>query len=91
MAIRIFTGTIPDYSSEVDGLLLSGVMAGGPAETGRVFGRATSSSSWPGTRSPTSTTTPSPWIVLKVGEPASVVFMRGDERIETELIPEARQ
>ena len=32
MAIRIFTGTIPDYSSEVDGLLLSGVMGGGPAE-----------------------------------------------------------
>ena len=32
-AMRIFTGTIPDYSSAVDGLLLSGVMGGGPAET----------------------------------------------------------
>jgi S1-C subfamily serine protease len=29
--------------------------------------------------------------VLKVGEPASVVFLRDGERIETELVPEARQ
>jgi S1-C subfamily serine protease len=30
--MRAFTGTIPDYTTEVDGLLLSGVVAGGPAE-----------------------------------------------------------
>jgi S1-C subfamily serine protease len=30
--IRVFTGTIPDYSTEVKGLLLSGVIGGGPAE-----------------------------------------------------------
>ena len=30
--IRVFTGTIPDYSTEVEGLLLGGVMAGGPAD-----------------------------------------------------------
>ena len=30
--VRIFTGTIPDYSTEVKGLLLSGVIGGGPAE-----------------------------------------------------------
>src|SRR5437667_3594571 len=30
--VRVFTGTIPDYSTEVKGLLLGGVMAGGPAE-----------------------------------------------------------
>ena len=28
----MFTGTIPDYSSEVKGLLLGGVGGGGPAE-----------------------------------------------------------
>ena len=30
--IRVFTGTIPDYATEVKGLLLSGVIGGGPAE-----------------------------------------------------------
>jgi hypothetical protein len=30
--LRTYTGTIPDYSSEVDGLRLSGVVQGGPAE-----------------------------------------------------------
>ena len=30
--MRAFTGTIPDYTTEVEGLLLSGVVAGGPAE-----------------------------------------------------------
>ncbi len=28
----MFTGTIPDYATAVEGLLLGGVVAGGPAE-----------------------------------------------------------
>jgi Iap family predicted aminopeptidase len=30
--VRAFTGTIPDYTTEVDGLRLSGVIEGGPAD-----------------------------------------------------------
>ncbi|MEO8678784.1 MAG: M28 family peptidase, partial [Vicinamibacterales bacterium] len=30
--LRLFTGTIPDYASDVKGLLLGGVIGGGPAE-----------------------------------------------------------
>ena len=30
--LRAFTGTIPDYTVEVEGLLLSGVIGGGPAD-----------------------------------------------------------
>ena len=30
--LRVFTGTIPDYATAVEGLLLGGVVAGGPAE-----------------------------------------------------------
>ena len=30
--VRVFTGTIPDYAGDVKGLLLSGVIGGGPAE-----------------------------------------------------------
>ena len=88
--MRVSTGTIPDYSSEVDGLLLSGVMAGGPAERAglrqgdiivELAGRAVSN------------------IydymfaldLLMVGEPAAVAFMRDGERFESELIPDARQ
>ena len=90
MAIRIFTGTIPDYSSEVDGLLLSGVMAGGPAETaglreGDIIVELAGQS----------ITNIYDYTyaldLLKVGEPASVAFMRAGERIETELIPESRE
>jgi hypothetical protein len=31
-SVRAYTGTIPDYTTEVDGLRLSGVIPGGPAE-----------------------------------------------------------
>jgi hypothetical protein len=31
-SVRAYTGTIPDYTTEVDGLRLSGVIRGGPAE-----------------------------------------------------------
>src|SRR6185436_12250737 len=30
--VRVYTGTVPDYTSDVKGLLLGGVGAGGPAE-----------------------------------------------------------
>ena len=30
--MRVFTGTIPDYATNVKGLLLGGVIGGGPAE-----------------------------------------------------------
>src|SRR5687768_14658628 len=30
--LRLFTGTIPDYATDVKGLLLGGVIGGGPAE-----------------------------------------------------------
>ncbi len=88
--MRVSTGTIPDYSSEVDGLLLSGVMAGGPADQAglqegdiivELAGQSISN------------------IydymfaldLLMVGEPASVVFLRDGRRLESELTPLARQ
>ena len=37
-SVRAFTGTIPDYSTEIEGLLLSGVIEGGPAEQAGLVG-----------------------------------------------------
>jgi S1-C subfamily serine protease len=90
MAMRIFTGTIPDYSAEVDGLRLSGVMGGGPAEKaglreGDVIVELAGQS----------VANIYDYMyaldILKVGQPATVVFMRDGARVETELVPDARQ
>lgn len=88
--IRIFTGTIPDYSDEAEGLLLSGVVSGGPAQAAGLEGGdvivelagRTIANIYDYTYA---------LDLLKVGEPASVVFMRDGERMETTLTPEARQ
>ena len=88
--IRIFTGTIPDYASEADGLLLSGVVGGGPAQAAGLEGGdvivelagQTIANIYDYTYA---------LDLLKVGEPAAVVFMRDGERIQVELIPEGRQ
>lgn len=37
-SVRAYTGTIPDYATEVEGLRLSGVIEGGPAETAGIRG-----------------------------------------------------
>ena len=88
--MRVSTGTIPDYSSEVEGLLLSGVMAGGPAEraglqSGDIIVELAGQS----------VSNIYDYMfsldLLVVGEPAAVVFMREGERLESELIPDARQ
>ena len=88
--MRIFTGTIPNYAQEADGLLLSGVIAGGPAETAGLQGGdliiglagQTIANIYDYTYA---------LDVLKVGAPAEVVFTRDGERMTAELIPEARQ
>ena len=88
--IRIFTGTIPDYTADADGLLLSGVVGGGPAQTAglqggdvivEVAGQAIANI-YDYTYA---------LDLLKVGESVVVVFTRQGERIQTELIPEGRQ
>jgi peptidase M28-like protein/PDZ domain-containing protein/PA domain-containing protein len=88
--VRVFTGTIPDYSTEVKGLLLSGVIDGGPAaEAGLQKGDViveiagqTIANIYDYTYA---------LEVLKIGEPTKVVYMRGTERKETALTPAARK
>ena len=88
--VRVFTGTIPDYSTEVKGLLLSGVIGGGPAEQAGLqkgdvvveIAGQTIANIYDYTYA---------LDVLKIGEPTKVVYLRNGERKETTLTPGARK
>jgi len=88
--VRVFTGTIPDYSTEVKGLLLSGVIGGGPAEQAglrkgdiivEIAGQSITNI-YDYTYA---------LDVLKIGQPTTVVFLRDGQRKETTLTPAARK
>jgi hypothetical protein len=88
--IRIFTGTVPDYATEVKGLLLGGVVGGGPAEQAGLqkgdviveIAGQTIANIYDYTFA---------LELLKIGEPATVVYMRNGQRKETTLTPAARK
>ena len=88
--VRVFTGTIPDYATNVKGLLLGGVIGGGPAEQAGLqkgdviieIAGQTITNIYDYTYA---------LELLKVGEPVKIVYMRGSERRETSLTPGARK
>jgi Zn-dependent M28 family amino/carboxypeptidase len=88
--LRVFTGTVPDYTTEAKGLLLSGVVGGGPAEQAglqkgdiivEIAGQSIANI-YDYTYA---------LELLKIGEPVKVVYMRAGERKEATLTPAARQ
>ena len=87
--MRIFTGTIPDYTQEVEGLSISGVIGGGPAEAAGLQGGDVIVG-----LAGQAVTNIYDYMyaldLLKVGEPSEVVFMRDGERMTTALIPRVR-
>ncbi|HKB10264.1 MAG TPA: M20/M25/M40 family metallo-hydrolase [Vicinamibacterales bacterium] len=88
--VRVFTGTIPDYSTEVKGLLLSGVIGGGPAEqAGLQKGDVIVEIAGQSIANIYDYTYALD--VLKIGQPAKVIYLRGGERRETMLTPAARK
>jgi hypothetical protein len=88
--VRLFTGTIPDYSSEVKGLLLGGVVGGGPAEQAGLrkgdviieIAGQTIANIYDYTYA---------LDVLKIGQPAKVLYLRDGKQLETMLTPAARK
>jgi len=88
--VRVTTGTIPDYATEVKGLLLSGVVGGGPAEqAGLMKGDViveiagqTIANIYDYTYA---------LELLRVNQPVKVVYLRGGERRDTQLTPAARR
>ncbi len=87
---RVFTGTVPDYATEVKGLLLGGVIGGGPAEQAGLqkgdvvveIAGQTIANIYDYTFA---------LELLKIGEPAKVVYLRDGQKRETTLTPSARK
>jgi hypothetical protein len=88
--VRVFTGTVPDYASDAKGLLLGGVIGGGPAEQAGLqkgdviveIAGQTIANIYDYTYA---------LELLKIGTPVKVVYMRGTDRRETTLTPSARK
>lgn len=88
--LRMFTGTIPDYAGDVKGMLLGGVVGGGPAEkAGLQKGDVIVELAGQSIANIYDYTYALE--LLKIGQPAKLVYMRGTERRETTLTPEARK
>ena len=88
--VRVFTGTIPDYASEAKGLLLGGVIGGGPAEqAGLQKGDVIVEIAGQSIANIYDYTYALE--LLKIDQPVKVVYMRDGKRIETTLKPSARK
>ena len=88
--LRLFTGTIPDYASDVKGLLLGGVIGGGPAEqAGLAKGDVIIEIAGQSITNIYDYTYALE--LLKIGQPSKVVYMRAGEKRETTLTPAARK
>lgn len=88
--VRVFTGTIPDYSTEVKGLLLSGVIGGGPAEqAGLEKGDVIVELNGQAITNIYDYTYALE--TLKIGVPVKVGYTRKGERKDTTLTPGARK
>lgn len=87
---RPFTGTIPDYAGEGEGLKLSGVVPGGPAE---VAGLAEGDVivELAGVTVVDAYDYMEALEAATIGEPMKVVFLREGERQETTMTPTARE
>jgi Zn-dependent M28 family amino/carboxypeptidase len=88
--VRVFTGTVPDYTSNAKGLLLGGVVGGGPAEqAGLQKGDVIVEIAGQSIANIYDYTYALE--LLKIGEAVKVVYERAGMRHETMLTPGARK
>ncbi len=89
-SMRVYLGTIPEYTQEVEGVLLSGVGGGGPADKAGIKGGdiivelegQTIKNIYDYTYA---------LDALKVGEPANITIKREGKTIELKIVPTARK
>ncbi len=87
--LRAYLGTIPDYTTEIAGVKLSGVRAGGPADKAGLkggdiiveFGGQQIANIYDYTYA---------LDAVKIGEPIQVIVLRDGNRVTFTVIPEAR-
>ncbi len=88
--MRVFLGTIPDYTTEVVGVKLAGVRGGGPAEKAGLksgdiiveFGGQKVSNIYDYTYA---------LDAARIGQPVDIVVMRDGQRVKITATPEARK
>ena len=88
--VRAYTGTIPNYTEEITGLLLSGVVGGGPADQAGLqkgdvivqFGDREITNIYDYTFA---------LDVARIGEPLEIVYVRDGKRQTTTLTPTSRK
>ncbi len=88
--VRAYTGTIPDYASEVEGLLLGGVMDGGPAAEAGLRGGDVIVE-FAGQKIANIYDYTYALDAVKIDVPIEVVYLRDGERHTTALTPRARR
>ena len=88
--LRAYLGSIPDYSTEVKGVKLSGVRAGSPAEKGGLKGGDVIVE-FAGQKIANIYDYTYALDAVKIGTPVKVIVERDGQRVEVTVTPEARK
>lgn len=89
-ALRAYIGTIPDYAAEAQGVKLSGVRGGGPADKAGIKGGDVIVE-FAGAKIANIYDYTYALDAVKVGHPVAVVVIRNGTRVTLSLTPEARK
>jgi Tol biopolymer transport system component len=88
--LRAYLGTIPDYATEVQGVKLNGVRAGGPADKAGLKGGDVIVE-FAGAKIANVYDYTYAMDAVKIGKPVTVVVLRNGERVSLTVTPEARK
>jgi Tol biopolymer transport system component len=88
--LRAYLGTIPDYAAEVQGVKLSGVRAGGPADMAGLKGGDVIVE-FAGSKIVNIYDYTYAMDAVKIGQPVNIVVLRNGERVTISVTPEARK
>ena len=88
--MRAYTGVIPDYGAEVEGLRISDVRADGPADKAGIKG-GDIVIEFDGKEIKNIYDYTAALNGIKIGKPTKVVVMREKKKVELKITPEARK
>ncbi|MBI3849359.1 MAG: M20/M25/M40 family metallo-hydrolase [Verrucomicrobia bacterium] len=88
--LRVYLGTIPDYTAEVAGVKLSGVRGGSPADKGGLKGGDVIVE-FAGQKIANIYDYTYALDAAKIGQPLNIVVLRDGKRVTLNVIPEARK